>query len=390
MRLVALFVGTSLLAACGGSNGAIGSAGSAAAGGGGSGGTTGSTGQHTFVNPTVEKTYRGNGAMHRLVTTINRTSAGELYAGNASTVRNSPISLTYNPRDAIFQLEIAENASGVAQAIRFQDPAHRTDFGGLLEPQAGTSRLQLPGIQYLEAGSGPDLLPDQIILPAGAEPPYDRTTFFYQRPGTTTNYVTFAGFLRNTLSGNPALPAVDSTYTENLQRGAFVFGEQTANNNVPRTGSGSYTGHMLASAVINDQLDVNPSNTSVFQWIEGTSNLSVNFGASTFSLALDGRVHDPVSGIRGAGFLTAPGGSTFGARGSGRVDLVAAGGFLGQFQQAWFLRPDATRLDLLVAGSSIDGAFYGPGAEEAGGSFRIVGGTPDERIDILGIFTGRR
>ena len=69
---------------------------------------------------------------------------------------------------------------------------------------------------------------------------------------------------------------------------------------------------------------------------------------------------------------------------------MAAGGFLGQFQQAWFLRPDATRLDLLVAGSSIDGAFYGPGAEEAGGSFRIVGGTPDERIDILGIFTGRR
>ena len=40
--------------------------------------------------------------------------------------------------------------------------------------------------------------------------------------------------------------------------------------------------------------------------------------------------------------------------------------------------------------SSIDGSFYGPNAVEVGGSFRIVGGVPDQRVDILGAFTGAK
>ncbi|WP_173203779.1 transferrin-binding protein-like solute binding protein [Sphingopyxis sp. BSNA05] len=44
----------------------------------------------------------------------------------------------------------------------------------------------------------------------------------------------------------------------------------------------------------------------------------------------------------------------------------------------------------MIAGSSINGAFYGPDAEELGGGYRIVGGTPDERIDILGTFVGKQ
>jgi hypothetical protein len=47
-----------------------------------------------------------------------------------------------------------------------------------------------------------------------------------------------------------------------------------------------------------------------------------------------------------------------------------------------------------IAGSSLDGAFYGPGGSaeklEVGGGFRIVGGTPDQRIDIMGAFTGKK
>ena len=45
---------------------------------------------------------------------------------------------------------------------------------------------------------------------------------------------------------------------------------------------------------------------------------------------------------------------------------------------------------MVIAGSSIDGAFYGPNGVELGGGYRIVGGTPDERIDILGTFVGQR
>lgn len=41
-----------------------------------------------------------------------------------------------------------------------------------------------------------------------------------------------------------------------------------------------------------------------------------------------------------------------------------------------------------MAASSLDGTFYGPGAVETGGAFRIVGATPDTRVDFLGAFTG--
>ena len=80
----------------------------------------------------------------------------------------------------------------------------------------------------------------------------------------------------------------------------------------------------------------------------------------------------------------------FFANGGGDINLVNAGGFFGQFNEAWFINPDNRRLDLVIAGSSIDGAFYGPKAEEIGGGYRIVGGTPDQRIDILGTFVGKR
>ena len=44
-----------------------------------------------------------------------------------------------------------------------------------------------------------------------------------------------------------------------------------------------------------------------------------------------------------------------------------------------------------VAGaSSIDGTFYGPDAKNIGGSFRIVGGVPNRRLDILGAFAGAK
>jgi allophanate hydrolase subunit 1 len=70
--------------------------------------------------------------------------------------------------------------------------------------------------------------------------------------------------------------------------------------------------------------------------------------------------------------------------------LAGAGGFLGQFQQAWFVNPNSTtQIDVNIGGSSINGSFFGPVAQEVGGGYRIVGGTPDERVDILGVFIGK-
>lgn len=83
-----------------------------------------------------------------------------------------------------------------------------------------------------------------------------------------------------------------------------------------------------------------------------------------------------------------PAGAAFTANGTGRIDLVNAGGFVGAFQNAQFVFGTTTqRID--IVGSSLDGAFYGPNANEVGASFRIVGGIPDQRVDIIGSFTGR-
>ena len=99
---------------------------------------------------------------------------------------------------------------------------------------------------------------------------------------------------------------------------------------------------------------------------------------------------DPLFDTYTSRVFTLQNGATFVANGSGTIDLVNAGGFLGAFQTAYFTQPGGARLNMVIAGSSIDGSFFGPAAEEAGGGFRIVGGTPDERIDILGAFTGKR
>jgi hypothetical protein len=388
MRLVALLVGTSMLAACGGgAETGINTAGTPPPAPATVVGVPNNApaNAHTFVTPTQQRTYRGNGGFHRLTTTFEAGTIGELYAGNATTVRNSGISISYNPRDAIFELMISDPLSGVSQPIRFQDPAQRTDFGGAIEPQLGVPNFTIPGIQYLQVG-GPRgaLQNDRLVLSDIRPGSYDATTFFYQRPGTTTRYVTFAGYVRNVIN------QTDTRLVEDFSRGAFVFGEQSINSDVPRTGTGTFNGTLLATSVVNDQLDNDPLNATVFQFIEGTSSVAVNFGTNAFNIALDGTFRAPTLGLRTPNTTTALGGAAFGARGSGRIDLVSTGGFLGQFQQAWFTNPGAAQQNLRIEGSSVDGAFFGPTAQEVGGSFRIVGGTPDERIDILGIFTGIR
>ncbi|NJM50523.1 MAG: hypothetical protein HC843_06240 [Sphingomonadales bacterium] len=203
MRLVALLVGTSMLAACGGGSSEIGTAGSPVGQPG-----IGTADQHTFVNPTKPQTYRAVGVAHNFqyqteLDNITGNSIGQfdqLYAGDATTVRDSGISVNYNPRDAIFELSIVQPLGNVTFSNRFQDPAHRTDFGGTVQPQFGVPDLNAQGIQYLQIASGvttANFINGRFNLEVSELQPqsvYDRTTFFYQRPGTTTSYVTYAGF----------------------------------------------------------------------------------------------------------------------------------------------------------------------------------------------------
>ncbi|RYD97056.1 MAG: hypothetical protein EOP61_17145 [Sphingomonadales bacterium] len=368
---------------------------------------------HSFVSPTESKTYEGLGAVQHYQYSTVSNGAGQqdqLYAGDANTARDSGISLTYNPRDAIFELTITRPKGLVTVApFGFQDPAHRTDFGGALQPQPGVPNFDSARqIQYLEAGSGSGALlsPASAYYTSGygaagstyavGADGYTSTnqTFFYQKPGTTTKYVTYAGFVRNTISAaeetptGAVTPRLRETYS--LDRAAFVFGERTNNTAVPKTGSGTYTGEMIASVAFNPNLDTDPSAPTYLQWMQGTHSTDINFATLAVASTFSGTMLAPTYDAYTSRAHSLPTGSVFSASAVGTIDLVNTGGFTGRFTTATFTRPGLGSFTLLIAGSSFDGAFFGPNGQEIGGGWRIVGGTPDERIDILGAYTGKK
>lgn len=324
------------------------------------------TGGTTFLNTGSAKTLNANSGLQSL--SIDLSTGAELYTGNASTVRAPGGTVAYDPRDGIFTLTLQDTKANVSTEFRYQDPAHRT-----ANAQAGVPELS--GFNYLEGiGSGD-----------GDMTTTDATTFFYQRPGESTNYVTLAGYVRN---------SVPETGTAVYERGAMVFGEPTAMAQVPTKGTGQYTGGMLASMI----------GGSATQWIAGSSTVSVDFAKNSVALALTGTVGPGAyaNQIVPDSALLVPTGAIFSANGTATLDLVKSGGFTGQFQNAGFTftRAGGTPQTLQIAitpvsagtstagASSIDGAFYGPNAVNVGGSFRIVGGIPDQRVDIVGAFTG--
>lgn len=414
MRLYLLLASTTLLAACGGGTQTLGSTPNPLGGAGGVG-STGSTSTHTFVAPTEAKTYVGVGAsqVFEYITDDRQKNnqQAQLFAGHASTVRDSGISIAYDPRDATFILQVKDPLSGAVANTRFQDPASRTDFGGNKDPQWGTPDLPNPNLRYLQAGDGNPLSPydrsGSGFVSSGTNdtPPlgepgstYQAASMFYLKPGTETQYVTYAGYVRNAYKFKTANDGTTDLFQieHTLERGAFAYGELTGNTAVPTTGTGTYTGSMLSSLVFNPTLDGQDiSGTQVlptyFQWMTGTSKVNVNFGANTFQLALTGTVTAPFFDYyTGPRSTVLNAGATFAAAGSGTINMRDFGGFKGQFQTATFTNTDGTVRNVAVAGSSIDGAFYGPAAQEVGGGFHIVGGNPDERIDVVGAFTGKK
>lgn len=381
MRKILILLGTTTLAAC--SGGGPTTVGGAAVTGGG--GTT--TSPHTFVNPTEPKTYQATGttSTYEFSTTPGSEQYGQLYAADANTARDNGLQITYNPRDGIFDLALKATKSSTDITTRFQDPAHRTAFGGATQPQGGVPDLTSKGFIYFENGSASGVFNTDGYT-------QEAQTFFYQKPGTTTKYVTYAGYVRNKITQSNKDNGAGGTYLQtdyNRKRGTFVYGERSTSNAVPKTGTGTFTGQMLASLIYNPLLDIDASTPSFYQWMDGTSTTTVDFGANTFTLALAGTLGAPLFDLHSTQIAAMPAGATFAAAGSGQIDLVNAGGFLGQITSASLSFGGVTD-NLVIAGSSIDGAFYGPTAQEVGGGFRVVGGTPDQRIDILGVFTGAR
>ncbi len=412
-----------LLAACGGGGGAgpqtIGGLGSVAApagaGGGGTGSGTGvstgglggvsssaSAGPNTLLNPTAAKTYNAISALqsYRYRTASNGTGQyAQLYQGNAATLRSPTTTIAYDPRDAIFVVTIKDGAAGIDETLRFQDPMHRTDFAGATRPQWGVPDLSLSGVAYLQAGGASGTITqagtNQTPLDGADGASSNVATFFYQRPGTNTSHVTFAGYVRNAISFANVTPSGGAQYKETsstLERGAFVFGDLTARDQVPTRGTGTYTGAFIGTMINNPTGDSGAPLSDYFQWIGGTSNVAVDFAASTVAVGLSGQAGAPFIDRNTAGGSAVPGGASFTASGSARIDLARTGGFSGAFDSASFTFPSGATTatqNVVIAGSSVDGAFYGPNAAEVGGGFRIVGAVPDQRVDILGSFTAK-
>jgi hypothetical protein len=394
-------------------------------------GTTTADPYAQFVNPTAARTYSGfGGEMTMFYNTDDRTPSGGItgligddgqqgyrYAGNASTVRSSVISLNYDPRAATFTLSVKDPQTAAETQTRFQDPGSRTDFLGSRQPQWGTDNFAAytgigynPNVRYLQAGDGDPL---SLYLASGSgyviygdnnTPPrrggsasatYRSVSFFYEVPGTTTKYVSLAGYVRNTFAFQDSSLSSGATVSQTLsviERGAFAYGIQTDQAAVPKTGSGTYTGNMLATMVFNPTLDTATPYPNYFQWLSGTSVTTVNFATGGVTLKLDAIAGRPQFDLNTTPRLsTIAQGTAFTASGTATIDLVRTGGFTGQFQSASFASTtNGLSPTINIAGSSIDGTFFGPVAEEVGGGFRIVGGNPDQRIDIIGGFKGKK
>lgn len=322
-----------------------------------------------FLTVSTETTFNAIGAAHSFTYTTTAAGTSVLYMGNASTVRSPAGTITYSPRDGVFQLALADAKANMTRNVGYQDPAHRTDFAALTTPNPEVPNL--PGFNYLEAGNA-----------------QESNIFFYQRPDSTI-YVTLAGF---------AYRGTDQAgVVVKREHGVYVFGASTPQSQVPISGTGTYTGGFLASAVLNPTLDNARQQPSYLQWITGSSAINVDFGTSTVGLSIDGVVGPTfLDGQRiSDSALIYPTGTVFRATGQATIDLTRTGGFTGAFSTAT-LGGTAINFSGITAGSnvagasSIDGGFFGPNGINVGGSFRIVGGVPDQRIDIQGAFTGAK
>lgn len=314
-----------------------------------------------LVTPTQATTFSTYSATQSL--TLNDDYAvpsGAPVAGSSLYVANQPLALSadvqvrYDPRDATFDLTI--NTAGLTHEGRYQDPAHRTNFPSPWVPVVSNA-------QYYESGSG------RIQTDTLDQTNYVRNTFFFETPGTRTRYVTYAGFYRrtynaaNTTDSNNNL--VNRVSDENL-RSTFVYGYTTSRGDIPTSGNATYNGGFFGW-VVGQPNDTGANFTQ--SNIIGTSTIGVNFATGVLTTQFASDAASPVG---------------FTASGTSNINRDL-GGFRGTINAATIRGVSAN-----IIASSVEGNFFGPKAVEIGGALRVVGGTPDERVDVLGSFTGVR
>ncbi len=281
-------------------------------------------------------------------------AGSSLYSANQPLALSTDVQVRYDPRDATFDLTI--NTAGLTHEGRYQDPAHRTNVPADWVPRVSNA-------QYYESGSG------RIETGNLDQTSYVRNTFFFETPGTRTRYVTYAGFYRrtynaaNTTDANNTL--VNRITDENL-RATFVYGYTTSRGDIPTTGSATYNGGFFAW-VVGQPNDTNANFT--LDSITGTSTIGVNFASGALTTQFASDAASPVG---------------FTASGTSNINRDL-GGFRGTIDAATIRGVQAN-----IIASSVEGNFFGPKAVEIGGALRVVGGTPDERVDVLGSFTGVR
>lgn len=330
----------------------------------------------TLFTETAATTYTGFGGSRQIDEVLDITGRRiESFKSQATTgVPGRQIVVTWDPRNANFRLQIQQPNAGLSVDDIYDDPLFRTAFGGARAPQAGTPNI--PNFTYLQKGPLPTLQNEVV-------------TFFYETPGTRTRFVTLAGYIRNSGVTEGTIEEPGQTLLTR-ERSAFVFGTPTPQSRVPTTGTASFTGGLLASAVYNIELDVDPTIRTRSEWIVGTSDVRVNFAQNSIDLVLSGaftRTNDAFEATADGlipGYNTSNGGRTFFA--SGRATFgTERTSFSGSITET-----SIGGRAIPVTLGTVAGSLFGSRAEEIGGNFRIIGGSPDQRIEIIGGFTGSK
>jgi hypothetical protein len=157
MRTLLVLLATSSLAACSGAGPTTVSGSAAPSGTVPSAAPTGTTSPHTFAKPTEKRSYSALGSVQhyayttdfRLLNLVDNSKTqgqySQFYAAEGSTARSSGYDITYDPRDAVFDVVLVAKAAEVNNTLRFQDPIHRTDFGGARAPQGGVPNFEAQG-----------------------------------------------------------------------------------------------------------------------------------------------------------------------------------------------------------------------------------------------------
>lgn len=315
-----------------------------------------------------------NGSTFKPLTNI----VNAYYEGSQPKSSVSDVTIDFNPRDAVYSIKV--NTANIVADVRMQDPQHRTIYQQSIVPT-------LPNYKYVESGKGKNTL-----APNGNTTTNEINTIFVRDVGTgagQTQYVTIAGFVTQAYnekevirSSTPGSVTVGVDFDTNIARSVFAYGINTAYKDIPKSGSATYTGDMFAHVIITPQ-NFNTGND--LRSIVGTSSTTVDFGSGKLNLTLAGNVVGFVGDTR-----------AFAATGAMNifkpVQDTETSLFTGAITNWSFGAYNAATGGIAVptAASTIEGGFFGPKAEEIGGAFRIIGSRPDERIDFLGAFTGKK